>query len=152
MIGIDIKVKNGYSNYLNKILNGINLLNYVWKINADDFLYFENDELKEDFFGADVLNAEEFIKCISRDSYYMIFSDIKAYPLGNERIEIKTFKDFLRSSCEMVILCTDSSFIEFYCKKRSILDRVYNNCITNGFEKVEYKSAADVSERSLIAW
>jgi len=152
LIGLDIKVKNGYSNYLNKILNGINLFNYVWEINADDFLYSENGELKQDFFGADVLNAEEFIECISRDSYYMIFADIKAYPLGNERIEIETFKDFLRSSCIMVILCTDSAYIEFYCKKKEILDAVYNNCITNGFEKVEYKSADDVSERSFIAW
>ena len=32
LIGLDIKVKNGYSNYLNKILNGINLFNYVWEI------------------------------------------------------------------------------------------------------------------------
>lgn len=152
MIGLDIKVKNGYSNYLNKIFNGIDLFNYVWEINADDFLYSENGEVKGDFFGADVLNAEEFIKCISRDSYYMIFADIKAYPLGNERIEIKAFEDFLKSSCEMVILCTDSAFIEFYCKDREVLDKVYNNCIDNGFEKVEYKSVADVAERSLIAW
>ncbi|MGY0374230.1 DUF2691 family protein [Clostridium sp. JNZ J1-5] len=152
MIGLDIKVKNGYSNYLNKILDGINLFNYVWEINADDFLYSDNSEVKESFFGADTLSAEGFIRCISRDSYYMIFADIKAYPLGSERAEIETFKDFLRSSCVMVILCTDSSFIEFYCKDRITLDKVYNNCINSDFEKVEYKSADDVSERSLIAW
>lgn len=152
MIGLDFEVKNEYNNYLNKILNGINLFNYVWELNDDDFIYSENGELKEDFFGADVLNAEEFTKCISRDSYYMIFADIKAYPIGSERIEIKTFKDFLISNCVMIILCTDSGFIEFYCKEKEILDNVYTNCINNGFEKVAYKSAADVSERCLIAW
>jgi hypothetical protein len=152
LIGLDIKVNNGYGDYLNKILKDINLFNYVWEINADDFLYSENGKLKGNFFGADVLNAEEFINCISRDSYYMIFADIKAFPLGSERIEIKTFKDFIRSSCVMVILCTDSTFIEFYCKERAILDKVYSNCINNGFEKVEYKSSDDVSDRSLIAW
>ncbi|GEM_PF-3512448 len=41
----------------------------------------------------------------------MIFADIKVYSLGSERIEIKTFKDFLRSSCVMIILCTDSSVV-----------------------------------------
>lgn len=152
MIGLDIKVKNGYSNYLNEILNNIDLFNYVWEINTDDFLYFENGELKENFFGADVLNEQEFINCISRDSYYMIFADIKAFPLGSDRIEIKTFKDFFRSSCVMVILCTDSIFIEFYCKKKEILDKVYNNCLSNGFEEVKYKSFDDVSERSFVAW
>ena len=121
MIGLDIKVKNVPSNYLNKILYDINLFNYDWEIIADDFIYYENGELTEYFFGADVLNSEEFIKCISRDIYYMVFADIKAYPLGNERIEINTFKDFLRSNCVMVIPCSDISFIEFYCKKKEIL-------------------------------
>lgn len=118
MIGLDIKVKNAHSNYLNKILYDINLFNYDWDIITDDFIYYENGELTEYFFGADVLNSEEFIKCISRDIYYMIFADIKAYPLGNERIEINTFEDFLRSNCVMVIMCVDVSFIEFYCKKK----------------------------------
>ncbi|MDT8716224.1 DUF2691 family protein [Clostridium sp. 19966] len=152
MIGLDIEVSNEYSNYINKILSGVNLFSYDWEINTDDFLYYENGEIKQDFFGADVLDAEKFTRCISRDSYYMIFADIKAYPIGSEHIEIKAFKDFLGSNCEMVILCTDSAFIEFYCKNRKILDKVYSNCINGCFEKVEYKSVADVSERGLIAW
>ncbi len=153
MIGIDIKVPNQYGNYLHKIFSGINLLNYDWKINTDDFIYYENGEMKEGIFNeADVLNGEEFFKCISKDSYYMIFTDIKAYPLGSNRIEIKTFEDFLSSSCKMVLLCTDSMFIEFYSKDREVLDKVYNNCIENDFEKVEYRSAEDVSGRNLIAW
>lgn len=44
-----------------------------------------------------------------------------------------------------MILCTDSAFIEFYCKDRDVLDKVYNNCIRNGFQKVQYKSISDVN-------
>jgi len=152
MIGVDIRVENKYGNYLYRLFNGINLLNYVWEINFEDFLYSEDGEIKENFFGADVLNGEDFSKCISRDSYYMIFSDIKAYPLGSERIEIKTFEDFIKSNCEIVFLCTDSAFIEFYSKNREILEKVYENCITNDFEKVEFKSAEEVAGRNLLAW
>ena len=152
MIGLDIKVKNEYSSYLSKIFSGFNLLNYVWTINADDTLLLENENLKQDFFGANVLNGEEFTKCISRDSYYMIFADIKAYPIGKEFAEIKTFDDFLESNCEIVLLCTDSTFIEFYCKDREVLDKVYSNCIGNEVEEVEYKTITDVSGRNLIAW
>lgn len=153
MIGLDIRVKNEYSNYLYKIFSGINLLNYVWQIKTDDFLYSENGELKENFFGTNILSGEEFIRCISRDSYYIIFADIKAYPIGDEKsIEIETFNDFLESNCELVLLCTDSTFIEFYCKDRDILDRVFNNCIDNDFVEVQYKSAVDVLDRNLIAW
>ncbi|WP_158408364.1 DUF2691 family protein [Desulfosporosinus fructosivorans] len=115
-------------------------------------MYPENGDIKQNLFGVNVLSGKKFFKCISRDSYYMIFADIKAYPIGNERAEIKTFEDFLESSCEMVFMCTDSIFIEFYSKDRKVLDKVYNNCIGNDFEKVVYKTAADVSGRGFIAW
>jgi hypothetical protein len=152
VIGLDIRVKNEYSNYLYKILNGINLFNFVWYINADDFLYSESGNLNESFFGTNILSGEEFFKCISRDNYYMIFADIKAYPLGCESTELETFEDFLKSNCELIFLCTDSTFIEFYCKDRDILDKVYNNCTGDEFETVQYKSIRDVIERNLIAW
>lgn len=152
MIGLDIKVKNEYNNYLYKIFYGIDLLKYIWQINADDFLCSIDNEIKQNLFGTDLLNGEEFLKCISRDSYYMIFADIKAYSPGSDCVEIKTFDDFLESSCQMVLLCTDSTFIEFYSKNRDMLDKVYYNCIGNNFEKVEYRSAEDVSKRSFIAW
>lgn len=152
MIALDINVKNEKNNYLSKIFSGIDVLQYVWEIIHEDFLYYENGERKEKFFKTDILNGKEFLECISRDKYYMIFADIKAYPVSTERIEIETFNDFLESNCEMVLLCTDTAFIEFYCKDRDILDKVYNNCICNGFEKVQYKSITDVSGRNLIAW
>ncbi len=154
MIGLDIRVKNGYSNYLSKIFKGLNLLNYIWEINADDFLYTQNDDKEEGFFGADILNGEEFFRCISRDSYYMVFADIKAFPLGlgHGGIKINSFKDFLESNCEIVLLCTDSMYIEFYSKSRKLLDKVYNNCIGANFEKVEYRSVDEVSGRNLVAW
>ena len=152
MFCLDIKVKNEYSDYLNKLFNGIDLANYVWEIHADDFLYTENGAVKGKLFERDVLTGEEFYKCISRDSYYMIFADIKAYPLDEEHIEINTLEDFLESNCEMVLLCTDSTYIEFYCKSREILDRINNNCKSDNFLNVEFKSLNDISGRKLIAW
>jgi len=152
MIGLDIKVKNEYSNYLYKIFNGIDLKKYIWEINADDFLYSDNGDIKQNLFGSNVLKGEEFLNRISRESYYMIFTDIKAYPIGKERMEIKTLEDFSKSNCEVVLLCTDSIFIEFYSKEEQILEKVYKNCTRENFEKVEYLSIEDVLSRSFIAW
>jgi len=90
------------------------------------------------------LHGEEFFKSISRDNYYLIFVDIKAYPADSERVEIKTFEDYSNSNCEIVLLCTDSIFIEFYSKDKTVLDKVYNNGLENDFEKATYKSAEDV--------
>ncbi|WP_396334406.1 DUF2691 family protein [Clostridium sp. 19966] len=42
------------------------------------------------------------------------------------------------SNCEMVVLCTDSAFIEFYGKNREILDKVYSNCINSCVKRTEF--------------
>lgn len=152
MIGLDIRVKNEYGNYLYKIFNGIDFSKYVWVINSDDIIYPENSDINQGLFGSDVLSGSDFFNCISKESYYLIFVDIKAYPVGSDRIEIKTFEDFSKSNCEMVLLCTDSTFVEFYSKDRTSLDKVYSNCIKNDFDKVEYKFIEDVSGRVFIAW
>ncbi len=152
MIALDINVKNEKNNYLCKIFSGVDVLQYEWEIIYEDFQFYENGKRKEKLFEIDILSGEEFLKCISRDKYYMIFVDIKAYPINSKRAEINNFKDFLESKCEIVFLCTDSGFIEFYCKDNDILDIVYNNCIDNEFEKVQYRSITDVSERNLVAW
>lgn len=149
MVGLDIRVKNEYSNYLYKIFDGINLLNYKWKINTDDFLYLENENISQDFFKASILSGREFFKSISRDSYYMIFADIKAYPIDNDCNEVKNFKDFLESNCKLILLCSDSTFIEFYSKDKDILEKVYCNCINYSFEDVKYVTFEDALGRNL---
>lgn len=150
MVGLDIRVKNEYSNYLYKIFDRINLLNYMWKINTDDFLYLEGENISQDFFKANILSGGEFLKSISRDSYYMIFADIKAYPMDNDYDEVKNFKDFLESNCKLILLCSDSTFIEFYSKDKDILEKVYCNCIKYSFEDVRYVTFEHALARDLI--
>ena len=127
MIGLDIEVKNGYNNYLKIILNGIEFSNYEWEIIYEDFMLPANQEVK--IFDSNIMDGDLFYNCIASNSYYMIFADIKAYPAGCERDDIETFEDFINSNCEIVLICTDCTFIEFYCKDRDVLDKVYQNCI-----------------------
>lgn len=152
MIGLDIRVKNEYNIYLHKILNGIDLLEYRYEIYADQIYYIKNGETREGIFNDDVLSGEDFIKCISINSYWFIFVDIKAYKVGNASTKIETFEDFLNSNCELVFLCTDSSYIEIYCKDKEILNKIYHNCIGDEFDKVQYVSCDEASGRCLIAF
>jgi hypothetical protein len=150
MIGLDIRVRNEYNNYLFKLYSGINLLKYRWKINTYEFLYKEDGEIKEDFFRTTILNGNEFINSISRNSYYMIFADIKAYSADGEIIEIKTLEEFMESNCDMILICTDSEFIEFYCKDEEMLNKVHNNCIQNNFKEVTYISEEEALKRNFF--
>ncbi|PJI07258.1 MULTISPECIES: DUF2691 family protein [Clostridium] len=152
MIGLDIKVKNEYNNYIHKIFDGIDLSNYMCQINFDDSLYLQNGKIGQDIFKTNILNGDVFLKCIPKDEYYIIFSDIKIYPIDSKFDEIKTFEDFMKSNCQMVFLCTDSTFIQFYSKDEVALDKVYSNCINNNFEDIKYIDAEDALKRNLIAW
>ncbi len=147
MIGLDIKVHNTYDSYLKKIFDGIDFNKYDWSIVTDDIFYKKGDIEKPVFEGPGLLSGEEFKLGISRDNYYMIFVDIKAYTKGSKIDKIETFDDFMKSECQLAFMVDDCVYTEFYCKDRAILDNVYSNCIGDDFEDVKYTSIEDVKER-----
>lgn len=152
MVGINIRVKRQFDNYLYKIFRGINLASFEFHIISDEIMHEENDMQKSKLFEVDVIDGKDFLKCISKDKYFMIFVDIKTYPKGEMGPEISSFDDFWKSNCEWVFLCTDSTYFEFYCKDKDVLETVYNNCIGDEYVKVQYQSMSDVEGRTLIAF
>ena len=152
MVGLDINVKNQYSNYLEKIFQSINLSIYDWEVITDDILVRENGKIKEGLFNSHFLNGNNLNEAISKESYYMIFVDLKAYPLNTKRKNIQTYKDFVESECRLIFLCTDSTFIEVYCKDSKTLAKIYDNCINYSFESVMYVSVEQAKTRSMIAF
>jgi hypothetical protein len=159
VIGLDIRIKNEYNSYLKKIFAGIDLQKYDWEIIFDDTLYKENGTFqcifKNDIIHGinknGILNGHEFNNCISKENYIIYFVDIKAYPTGATRSIIKTFSDFMESNCELVLICVDSVYVEVYCKNSKVLETIYNNCLGEDFEKVDYVSFEDASGRTLKA-
>jgi hypothetical protein len=137
MIGLEIEVGNATNNYLYKIFNGVDVTKYIWYIVTDDIMFDNDTEQARSFFGEPIVSGENFLKSISRDSYYMIFVDVKAFPVNSKHIEINTYQEYLNSECQMIFLCADSSFIDFYCKDLEMLKKVYDNCVNHSFEKVE---------------
>jgi hypothetical protein len=149
MICLDIIVENKYDKYLSKIFNGIDLNNYNWQIEFDDIFYTTNGKVQDRFFPESNLNGEEFGKYISRENYYLVFAEIKAFPKGSECTKINTFKEFLDSNCEIAFLCIDSIYIEFYCKNNIIIEIVHNNCMRYGIKEAKYRTISDVLERNI---
>ena len=143
MIGLDINLKNASDRFIYKIFDGIDLSKYTWEIYSDFIMYTKDGVDYERLFGCDVLDGENFLKCISEDSYYMIFADIKAYPVGSNRVDIETYNDYINSECEIVFLCSDSTFVEFYSKDMQILEKVHKNCVRYKFEKAEFFTEED---------
>jgi len=153
-IGIRVVIKNEYNNYLEKIFAPINLLQYKWEILTDDIFYEEDGKEDQELFKSylHLLEGCSFKKAISRKSYYLIFVDIRAYPCNANIANIQTFEDFMRSECQILFMCWDSSYVNIYCKDKKMLEALYCNCNKFSCESVSYISMEQAKGRTLVAF
>lgn len=135
MIGITIKLKNEYNNFLFKILDKIGAEDFVWHIYDNEIIYKNNvNHLNTSIFQEDILDGTNFLNCIKIEKYYLVYADIKAYRKKKEITFIETYKDFLESSCEIALFCSDTTNIEVYCKDEDILRKIIENCKYAGLD------------------
>jgi len=144
MRGIRFFVPKKYDKYLWRIFELLDCMEYTWYISQDEVLFFDETERKvrNDFFENWSLNGEDFIKKIVECNYFICSVNIQAYPVGalkdNISISISTYNDFIRSNCEIVLLCVDSKHVDLYSKNQVFTSEVFEMCNQNSFENVEY--------------
>ena len=144
------KIPNEYGNYLKQILNNINNDNYIWKVTEDevytpnntDYLFPQEKNMLENI---------EFMEIISQESYYTFFVNIQVYN-KEDKTTIDTYADFLKSSCILILLITDSKFVEVYAKDENILKIIYENASENQFSDIQYIEEYDIKRKIFSAY
>lgn len=121
MIGISFEIPNKYGKFLNNILDNIELEKYLWNIYDSEVL---NKEGKNIFYN-NIYNNKHIMK--DNEDYYLIFANIQGCRKNSNRITIKSYQDFIKSNCEILIIIVDSIFVDFYAKDENILKIVKNN-------------------------
>lgn len=58
--------------------------------------------------------------CIEKTDPYIIFLNLQALPRQAEAIEIRSYEDFLKSSCLLVFLIVDVYDVEIYAKDETL--------------------------------
>lgn len=134
MRGIKFKIPNLQGSFISEILNGISLEQYVWRISEDE-VYLD---MEKPLFFSEVLNGQDFRETICCPSYYIIFANLQAYPTSNDFNELKSYEDFLKSSCEIAILIADSIFVEVYAKDEKIVSKIRINAENCKYEEIDY--------------
>lgn len=99
-----------------------------------------------------ILTNMEFIDIISQESYYVVFANIKLYKKIDDGIIINTYKDFLKSSCLLILLITDNEFVEIYSKNKDILEKIYDNAVENKFIDINYITENNFKRKSFSAY
>ena len=149
MFGLKFQIPNEYGNYINQIFHALDFNEYKWNIRTDDII---NDQEMNGIFTKRYMDGETFSSSINEKNYYMIFVDIKAFGIDGCYRDIETFNDFVESDCQIILLCTDSTFISFYCKKKEIMELVHNSCLANSFKNLEILSKDKLYKESMIAF
>ena len=153
-IGIEFNIPNEYGNFLEQILKQINLDKYIWKIEEDE-IYINNNRKSNDnddnLFKKNIYKNVDFKKIIEQEDYYIIFANIKLY-VKQDNIIINTYKDFIESSCILILLVTDSKFVEIYSKYENILDKIYNNALKSNFHNIGYITKENLKRKKFSAY
>ncbi|MDR2570583.1 MAG: DUF2691 family protein [Oscillospiraceae bacterium] len=158
MMGIRFEVENEYGNFLKQIFSSVDVINYEWQIVTNDsiksMIKIGDRFFSENLFGDGdtVIDGKTFLKNINLKSYYMIFIDLKAFLIGSTHKEIQSYEDYLNSDCQIVFMCVDSSYIEVFCKDKSILEIIHKNCINYNFMNIELISHEECLGRSMLAF
>lgn len=139
-IGIKFQVPNEWGNLIENILYKIDLEKYIWGIEDDD-VYIEDNTKNNGFLfpqEKNIFSGIEFKNIISQKSYYTVFVKINAYLNENDFCIIKTYNDFKKSNCNLIILVTDNIFVSIYAKSENVIEKIKINAILNKYEKIEY--------------
>ncbi|MDQ0917039.1 DUF2691 family protein [Paenibacillus sp. V4I5] len=152
--GITFEIPNEYGHWLAKILKSIDCSNYNWFIGSVEGYTFVNKELVEIFpNNIETLNGDLLVNYIGTDTpQYIVHADLKAYPLGKQLKNLKTFEDFHESECQFVLLIVDCTYTTIYCKNSEALNNLYSNAEKLGVNSLTYISEENDFRTRLSVW
>ncbi|MGD6901565.1 DUF2691 family protein [Bacillus infantis] len=145
--GVTFEITNEYGWFLFEILLSLEASSFDWSIADEEAYFIENGELGRKLFPENkmIMAGGDLMAYLHPNSCYLIFADLKAFPPGKAAGDIKTYKDFLKSDCQMAILIVDCSDVAVYCKDRERTETLYRFC-RERFSNAEY--ITDENDRS----
>lgn len=139
MIGIDCVFQSYKDVWEILKFNGIDFEEYQFSV------IFENmiNNLPENF-------APEYFKELISKCEIFNFALFHLYLPNDKKECIVTLKDFFSSNCEMIVLISDTCYVEIYCKKRDWLEIIYKNAVNIPKSIVEIKTTDNDSRTDLF--
>ncbi|ABY44082.1 DUF2691 family protein [Bacillus mycoides] len=137
--GITVDIPNEYDNLLWKMLKTIDISSFDWWVGSEESYLVARGGLDEALFPEEpsIVEGSDLKRLFKDNIYYVIFADLKAYPKGEEVVDIETYEEFKESKCELVLLVADCTYVTVYAKDQEAIELMYENAIDQGFY-VEY--------------
>ena len=139
MRGIEFRSPGGYSKILEKLLQNISLEDYEWYASEIDVLQNEDEKTNTLIFPTH-MTGDKLKSILSKSEYLINFINLQAYPIGARTRNIMVYEDFLNSSCEIIILIADVTFVEIYVKEREMMCCFIKNAERSGCTNISIKT------------
>ncbi len=149
--GIRFEIPNQYGSFLADILEMIPFDEYKWLIDDDEIHLVENGEMVGRFLFNNeerIMLGETLFTRASSSTYYMIFVTLKGFFPDDSVQTIRTYREFLESQCQIVLVVSDCSDVFLWCKDVQLIKYAYDYATLKGYEGVSYAVEDDlIAER-----
>lgn len=132
--GISCVIPNERGNYLYKLLDGIDVVKYLWFI-EDSETYVG---IGKDLFAQTQYTGDEFKRIVSEEMYYIVYARIQGSVCGEHTTELKTYADFRASGCQVYVVVIDCVFADIYVKSQTVAEIIRQNAIKYNFTDIAF--------------
>jgi hypothetical protein len=70
------------------------------------------------------MDGSEFLEIVDTHVHYLIFADLKAFPVRKNIVEVKNYEDFMRSDCQLAFLLIDSVYTHILAKDKEVIQKL----------------------------
>lgn len=121
---------------LSEIFQSIDVKKYNW------YNILDQNEVWKNFAGEKSLGEEyysgnDFEKIINSE-HYILFLKLQAYFKMVNYQNLHTYKEFVEDNCQLLVLVSDSEFVEIYAKEITVLKHIYDTAEENEYFDIEY--------------
>ncbi|WP_028390963.1 DUF2691 family protein [Bacillus cihuensis] len=151
--GISFEIPNKRGTLLGDVLKPIDITTFCWRIGSGESYKVVNGQLNENLFSFEtkVIEGAELKNLIENNIHYIISADLQAYRKG-EFSDIRTYEEFIESTCELVLLVVDSCYVSIYCKNKELIEMLYMNASECRFKEIEYITDKNDTRTRLSVW
>lgn len=151
--GITVDIPNENDNLLWKVLKPIDISSFDWWVGSEESYLVARGGLDEALFPEEpsIVEGSDLKRLFKDNIYYVIFADLKAYPKGEEVVDIETYEEFKESKCELVLLVADSTYVTVYAKDQKEIKSLYENAQNQGYY-VKYVTDENDGRTRLSVW
>lgn len=135
--GVSFRIKqHEHEKVLSKIFRFIDVKKYNW------YNILDQNEVWADFQGEEIFDEEYYagndFETLINSEHYIMFLKLQAYIKKADYQNLLTYKEFMEDECQLLILVSDSEYVEIYAKEIDLVNCIYNLAEQKVFFDIEY--------------